>query len=52
MLINQLVTMEHQESAQAVALTFVLYLRPSETMGLTAACLAPPTQLGRMATDK
>lgn len=43
MLINQLASMGHLEPAQAVALTFVLYLRPSESMGLTAACLAPHT---------
>ena len=35
-----------------MAVTFVLYLRPSETLGLTAPCLAPPSQLGRTATSK
>jgi len=52
MLIYQLIKMRCEEAAQAVALTFVLYLRPSETLGLTAACLAPPAHLGRTTTDK
>ena len=52
MLIHQLIKMQCEAAAQAVPLTFVLYLRPSETLGLTAACLAPPARLGRTTTDK
>ena len=52
LLIARLVMMQCFEAAQAVALTFVLYLRPSETLGLTATCLAPPSPLGGLATDK
>ena len=37
-------------AAQAAALTFVLYLRPSETLGLTLSCLAPPSRLGGSTT--
>jgi len=51
MLIHRLVQMQCYEAAQAVALAFVLYLRPSETLGLTSACLAPPTLLGGTASN-
>ena len=44
--------MKGEEEGQAVALTFVLDLRPSETRGRTAACRAPPARLGRTTTDK
>ena len=42
--------MGHRTTAQAAAVTFVLYLRPSETLGLTHAYLAPPSKLGGAAT--
>jgi hypothetical protein len=51
MLIHRLVQMQCYEAAQAVALNFVLYLRPSETLGLTSACLAPPTLIGGTASN-
>ena len=52
MLIHKLIQMQCHEAAQAVALNFVLYIRPSETLGLTSACLAPPSRVGATTSDK
>lgn len=34
------------QAARAAAVTFVMYLRPSESSGLSRPCLTPPSQIG------